>query len=543
MSKIKKLGFVILLIFLSCPRYGHSQATVFALLKKPRTLANENFKIGAYADAIKLYRRLLNKNPGDASLQLRLAQSYYHVKDYPKSISLYDSYLKHNNAAFPLSDMFFYAEAQAAVSNNGAALEYYEQYLERDPDNELVAKKIWRINNIKYLYEDSSRYAIKPLEINTSFGDLNAVPLNDGIVFTSNRRTIKAVERVDRKLNEPFYQLYSAEWKKDLTVRNGYVIGEPGVFAGTLHSSFNTGPVAFFNKGTQMAFVASSQEPDKNGERKLGVYFASLVDSRWQPGLAFSYNSDDYSISDVTINESGTSIFFSSDMKGGIGGKDIYTSQLKDGRWSKPTNLGETVNTAHDEIFPYLDREGSLYFSSDGHPGLGQLDIFKVEVRPGGFGEPQNVGYPLNSSYDDFGLSLDSLGTHGYLSSNRKNGGYDDDLFEFDMDLQKYPLTISGIVKYKEHTWSDQSAIHAWPKVKIALIDSWNGRSAFETAADANGNFSVTIPYFSKYFLQIIDESGNEHKVSFEIMKYRTEVSNREIVVVKDIFTQKEEQK
>ncbi len=233
-------------------------------------------------------------------------------------------------------------------------------------------------------------------------------------------------------------------------------------------------------------------------------------------------------------------LYFSSDMKGGLGGNDIYTSQLKDGRWSKPQNLGEDINTSQNEIFPYLHHDGSLYFSSDGLPGLGQLDLFKSETKSAGYSEPQNLGYPINSSYDDFGIAFDSLATHGYFTSNRKHGGYDDDIYELDMDLQQYPITITGVMKFKEHTWSEQSAIHPWPNVKFYLIDSRNGKSVFEGVTGEGGRFSITIPYFSKYFLQIVDLSGNEHKASLEIAKYRSEISNHEIVVVKDIFNQKD---
>jgi len=166
--------------------------------------------------------------------------------------------------------------------------------------------------------------------------------------------------------------------------------------------------------------------------------------------------------------------------------------------------------------------------------------LFKTEIKSDGYNEPQNLGYPVNSSYDDFGLALDSLATHGYFASNRKRGGYDDDLYELDMDLQQYPITITGVMKFKEHTWSEKSAIQPWPDVKFYLIDSRHGKSVFEGVTGAGGRFSITIPYFSKYFLQIVDTSGNEHKASLEIAKYRSEISNHEIVVVKDIFNQKE---
>lgn len=537
---MKKLNLILLIGCIGICRGGECQQTIFSVLQDPRKLADQRYAEGNYPEAIELYSRLVKKNPNNAHAQLRLAQSYYRTKNYKKSISEYDFFLGKKSSELPLQDMYFYAEAQAACKNHTVAIEYYKRCLERDPDNELIAKKVWRLDNIQYLFEDSAHYAVRLMEVNTNFGELAPVPYQNKIVFTSNRRGIKPVEIVNEKLDAPFYRLYSATWKVDTVAQTKTLTGKPIVFAKTLKSRYNIGPVAFYNKETKMVFISTSEEEGKSNHT-LGLFFASRKGSTWKLDSSYPYNSDDYSIHDVTISEDGTRLYFSSDMKGGFGGKDIYTSQWVDGRWSKPRNVGEPINTSKDEVFPYVHADATLYFSSDGHAGMGELDIFKSPIKSEGYGEPQNVGYPLNSSYDDFALSFDSLATHGYFTSNRKNGGYDDDVYEFDMDLQTYPFTITGLIKYKEHTWSDQSDIHAWPNVKIILMDSWLGTGVYEGTTDSEGNFSIVIPYFSKYYVQIIDKHGNEHKVSLELLKYRAETNVHEIVVVKDIFRQKED--
>jgi len=395
---------------------------------------------------------------------------------------------------------------------------------------------------LKYLFEDSSRFAVQELAINTPAGEIAPVVLGDGLVFTSNRKISRPIDRVNARSNEPFYQLYKTSWKPSSTT-GLMIMTEPKQFASSLSSPYNTGPAAFYNKGKNMVFVSSSTDANENGSYSLGLYFAVLEENKWKMLSSYPHNSSSYSINDVSISEDGTVLFFSSDMKGGFGGNDIYTSKFKDGSWSKPQNLGESVNTSQNEIFPYLHQDGSIYFSSDGLPGLGQLDLFKTELGSDGFDEPQNLGYPVNSSYDDFGITFDSLAVHGYFTSNRKNGGYDDDIYELDMDLQQYPITITGVMKFKEHTWSELSTIQAWPNVKFYLVDSRHGKNVFEGMTGPDGSFSITIPYFSKYFLQIVDPSGNEHKASLEIAKYRSEISSHEIVVIKDIFSQKEDEK
>jgi hypothetical protein len=539
MSKMRIFGWIMLMGCTIMAHPGDCQSTVFSILQDPMKLADKNYAEGNYLEAIELYENLLNKNSANSQVKLKLAQSYYRVKDYEKSIEVYNSYVKRKSNELPWVDMYFYAEAQTALKNYAAALEYYKRCLENKPDNELVAKKIWRLSNLNYLYEDSAHYVVRPMEmINTTYGELCPIPYQNKVVFTSNRREVKAVEKMNGKLNAPFYQLYSVSWTMDTTTQDKSFIGKPAVFAKSVKSKYNIGPVSFYNNDSKMVFVSSSENREEGSNHTLGLYFASMKDRKWVFDSAYPHNSDGYSINDVAISEDGTRLYFSSDMKGGFGGKDIYTSQWLDGQWSTPRNLGESINTSENEVFPYLHADGTLYFSSNGHAGMGELDIFKAQVKSEGYTEPQNVGYPLNSNYDDFGLSFDSLGTHGYFSSNRKNGGYDDDVYEFDMDLQTYPFTITGVIKFKEHTWSDESTIQVWSKVKVYLMDSWLGIGVYENHTDSEGNFSIVIPYFSKYYIQIVDEEGHEHKASLELQKYRTETNVHEIVIVKDIFKQ-----
>jgi hypothetical protein len=200
------------------------------------------------------------------------------------------------------------------------------------------------------------------------------------------------------------------------------------------------------------------------------------------------------------------------------------------------------VNTVYDEVFPYLHLNKTLYFSSNGHPGLGGLDIFKVLITEKGFDEVQNAGFPINSGADEFGIIIDSLSAHGYFSSNRKNGGYDDDIYEVDIDLQTYPLTISGLIRFKEHNWSDSSELKPLVNAKIYLTDNIRDVVVHESISDDSGNFSLAIPYFSKYRIRVVGADRDEHVVSLDITKHRKIDSKHEIVIVKDAFRSPENQ-
>ena len=229
-------------------------------------------------------------------------------------------------------------------------------------------------------------------------------------------------------------------------------------------------------------------------------------------------------------------------MKGGFGGSDIYRCEFRNGSWTQPVNLGRQINTSYDEISPFLQAGNTLYFSSNGHAGLGGLDIFKIQQNDSKWGEVVNLGYPINTCADEFGVIVDSMSTHGYFSSNRKNTGFNDDLYEFDMDLQQYPLTIAGLVHAKENNFTDSTQLLPFAHARLLLIDNIRNVTIYETSTDEKGNFSIVVPHFSKYRISLIGVDGHEHVVSLEIPKNRKMNSKHEIVIVKDFFQSPETQ-
>lgn len=535
LKSIREVGLILIAVSMGIIGPVNAQNSVASLFASDYSIADKYYQDRDYKNALRLYVACARKKQASSSIYLRIARCYYHLKEYKKAIENYETSLEAGD--LPKADLLNYAEANAAILNYKTATALYKKYLQVDPDNELVVRKIWRLDNMQYLFEDSAHYALRPVPLNTTSAEMCASLYGGGLVFMSNRDTLKVIKNVNGSGVGGFYELYFAEVKQDSTSVSSKLQFEKATHFGKgLTSKYNTGPVAFFDKERQVAVIASSSTPGRDRPRTLGLYFGVKKNGRWEIDRSFTHNSEQYSIYDVTIDESGKTLFFSSDRTGGFGGKDLYKSELKDGLWSTPLNLGDEINTPKDEAYPFLHNRHTLYFSSNGLPGLGEMDVFKSNVSPNGFDEPQNVGYPINSSKDDFGFVLDSLGTHGYISSNRKNGGYDDDLYEFDMDLQTYPLSISGTIKYKEHTWTEDTELKIMASARVSLVDNLRNVSVFETISDRNGHFSVLIPYFSKYFIRIIGVEGDEHKASLEILKYRKELSSYEIVIIKDLF-------
>jgi tetratricopeptide (TPR) repeat protein len=525
-----KIAFSIFFLFLVAFQ-ASSQETVFALLKNDLRLADKYFENKDYQSALKLYKTVVKRRPS-RDVELKIARSHHFLKQYRKAIAAYEKHVETNSLSIP--DLYYYAEAQSGVLNYDKAVESYQAYLIRVPDDQLIMKKIWRLNNLEFLYEDSSHFAVRPVQINTEYGELCAVPYKNGVVFISNRKEVHAIETNDAAMHAPFYKTYFSAVVTD-TTNGSFHYGKPFAFSKELTSKYHAGPLAFYDHETKMVFSSAANKASRKGERTMHLYFAELKDGHWQTTTAFPYNSADYSISNPAINEDGTVLYFCSDMKGGIGGKDLYKSENINGKWTKPKNLGDGINTIHDEVFPYLHQQ-TLYFSSNGHPGLGGLDIFKAERSNSTFLDVENVGYPLNTNFDDFGIVIDSLNTHGYFSSNRKEGGYNDDIYEFDMDLQSYPLEINGVMKFKEHSWVDSLDLKIMPNAKIQLIDNVRNITVQESVCDDSGNFSIVIPYYSKYKIRVVSEDKDENIVSLEIPKHRKANGRHEIVIVKDAF-------
>ncbi len=525
---------VIISIFF-LPLIAHAQQeTVFTLFKADSRLADEYFANKNYEKALDLYLRIYTKSSAPGDTRLKIGRCYFYLKQYKKAAYAFENYAR-VNPSLSKSDAYCYAESQASAGNYRKAVDAFRELLKRTPEDTIAAQKLWRLNNIQYVYEDSLHYFVRPVpSLNSGSSEIFIGSSPRAVLFLSNREQIRAIEKLDYSESN-FYQLYTAITKKDTLIEGTLRYGKPTLLNKQLDIKLQAGPLSLFNKSNSMVFVRSSEKANSNGNRTLQLYFADLKSNGWTISESFPFNSESYSITDPSITEDGLTLYFSSDMPGGKGGKDIYRSQFINGKWTSPENL-VTLNTPFDEVFPYIHRDKTFYFASNGHAGMGGLDIFKMDRKGDLWDEVTNAGYPINSSSDDFALVVDSVGTHGYFSSNRKQGGFDDDIYEVDMDLQTYPLTIPCLVRIKDHNWSDSSDLKPFASAKFALIDNVRNVKVYETTSDESGNLSLIVPYFSKYKIKVVGPEHDEHIVNLDISKHRKEYETHEIVLVKDIY-------
>ncbi|MFN2428864.1 MAG: OmpA family protein, partial [Cryomorphaceae bacterium] len=208
----------------------------------------------------------------------------------------------------------------------------------------------------------------------------------------------------------------------------------PENFSPELNGRFHDGPATFSEDGNTIIYTRSAMRNERkrlvneNNENQFYLYTSTKENDTWSEPKELPFNSKDFSVGHPTLSKDGKTLYFSSDMPGGYGGSDIYKSNYEDGNWSEPINLGKTVNTPGNEVFPYIAKDGTLYFSSEGHQNLGGLDVFFSQNNAGIWGAPVNLAYPLNSSRDDFAFVLNENDTTGFVSSNRNEV---DRIFEF----------------------------------------------------------------------------------------------------------------
>jgi len=227
---------------------------------------------------------------------------------------------------------------------------------------------------------------------------------NGGVVFTSNRKNVEWVDNSHSWTGKQFFRIYFAQGAEAS-------FSSPTLFAGKLQTKYHDGPVSFNKTGNIMYFTRNNIEDGKKRTddkqiTRLKIYSTNYADGKWGIEVPMTFNNDNYSVAHPSLSADSKTLYFSSDMPGGQGGMDIWKTEWNGSAWGVPSNLGTTINTPGNEIFPFVAEDGTLLFSSDGLPGIGGLDLFQTSSSSGKWMKPENMGAPLNSSYDDFGVSF-----------------------------------------------------------------------------------------------------------------------------------------
>lgn len=322
--------------------------------------------------------------------------------------------------------------------------------------------------------------------INSTQLDFSPTYYNNGIVFVSNRtQELSSIKgnRKDNKIDDHFMALYYSE--KD--IQSG-TLKTPEPFSSNLTARFHEGPLCFSQNGNRLFFTQNHSKGVKQNKqekvRYLNIYTAEKKENDWDNIEALPFNTEGYEECHPSISANGLTLIFASNRPGGFGGMDLYQSQLINNQWSAPKNLGNHINTAKNEVFPFLHPDGTLYFASNGWEGLGGLDIYNILLSNAQKTKPNNLGQPVNSEKDDFGWIINHQKTEGYFSSNRINGQGKDDIYRYTQSdnngitIPSERGTTATICLYDKNTQEtiNNTAVRVLKKRKDGTISSLSGK-------------------------------------------------------------------
>lgn len=504
--------------------------------------AKKAFDVGEYFSAVELFKKASSKEKNKvkkAEMYFYAAESYSHINDYKNAEKWYDKAI---NAKYFETDPIVYFKLGSIKKNeeryNDAIIDF-KKYQELKPDDAQAEKESksceqaqkWKDNPTRYKITNFGFANSKESDFSPTFADKK----KSEIYFTSTRSGADGSE-TDGTSGQSFSDIYTIKVDKKGKWSTPIAIGEP------VNSKSNEGAVCINKKANKIFFTRC----DKQNKKSLGcqILYADKKGNGWGVPVSMQLCADSLTVGHPSLSVDETTLYFVSDLPGGLGGKDIwkilYDKKAK--TWSAPINLGAPVNTPDDELYPYIKEDGILYFSSNGHIGMGGMDIFKAIPSGDSFSDVQNMQYPINSSADDFGILFRGKTENGFLSSNREGGKGADDIWEFNLppllfslqgqitDVDSRQKLVGAVVKL---LGSDGSSLEA-------KADG-SGAYKFDVAPDGKRQIREKTTYtinvsFEKYFAQSAEittvglETNTDFDKSFELKTTKKEVKLPEIL-------------
>lgn len=459
----------------------------------------------AYHETI---NKLENIDEKDIDTNRKLAESHYKIGEYDLAEQYFAEVVSNENKT--AEDVYNYAEVLKINKKYSEANMQMKQFAQIKPDDSRAQRFLQNTDYQDELMNDIGQIELYHLEMNSRQQDFGVAYYKEQLIFTSSRTKNKIIQREWNWNKLPFLDLYTTQ------LNDNKEFSKIKPFVSTFNKKLHEGPASFNREGTFMAYTRNNYEGESEDHRiKLKIFFAQNETGQWSMGEPFPYNSDNYSIGHPALSADGKTMYFASDMPGGMGGVDIYVSQKSEsGSWSQPVNLGADVNTEGNEMFPFVHENGLLFYSSNGLPGLGGMDIFVVTMfDEAKAGKPRNIGVPANSSFDDFAFVVNNSQTEGFLSSNRSGGKGNDDIYRFDLLKPFTPdKLIEGVAKTDKGELLSNVYVNLYND-KGELVDSvkTNQDGSFSIAIANAGNYKIVANHaeYSSFETQV-DATGSE---------------------------------
>ena len=447
---------------------------------------NKEYEEYSFSPAIDIYKKVLDKGYVNSDLLQKLGNSYYFNANYEEAEKIYKQLIETYGSEVGPEYFFRYAQTLKTLGDytNGDSI------MARFADmtsNDLRSKILKTAKDYKEeIARNSGRYELDLFEYNSKYSDFAPAFYKEGLIFSSDRDTGNLARYRHTWNSKDFLDIYKVN--ADSSSRNTVV--KMNMINSRLHESTSVatkdGNTIYFTRNN---FIDGKSTKDDEGVVRLKIFRIIWKDGQWSNLEELPFNSDGYSVAHPALSLDEKTLYFASDMPDSKGESDIYKVIInEDGTFGSPENLGLPINTEARETFPFVSSENILYFSSDGHPGLGGLDIFGIKIKNGGFTRSVlNVGEPVNSKWDDFSYIIKEDNKRGYFASNRAEGMGADDIYGF---LETRPLIfeclqpITGTVRDKI---SNEVLVGA--TVKVINEDNEEILSAI---TDNRGNYTLS---------------------------------------------------
>ncbi len=493
MLNIRKLICVFSLFMSSLMVVGQTR------IQKKANLKYDNL---AYIDAIESYEALVENGISQDQIYKRLANANYQNSNYKESAKWYQLLFAMEDASYASEDLYKYAVSMRSNGGHepvGVGMYKFSSLYgneETEDQNSLIY--------LKKMNEQSGQYSLKELSINSEESDFAPSYYLQQLVFASTRDTGIIAKRINVWDKKSFLNLYAN------MVPKGNDDEQITLFSKDLRTKAHESSTAFTKDGTTVYFTRNNFHDgdfgrDKNGISRLKIFRADLVDNKWTNIISLPFNSDDYSVAHPALSADEKTLFFSSDMPGTIGSSDIFKVAINtDGTFAPPTNLGPHINTPARETFPHITPSNILYFASDGHPGLGGLDIFATELKVGKKLQIINLARPINSEQDDFSLIINESEKSGYFASNRTGGMGSDDIYGF---MELAPVQFSCYTDIKGWV-TDRESGKKMATAVITVMSLDNNKEY--NIQNVQGNFQMNIDCDFDSLIFKVEEEGYE---------------------------------
>lgn len=491
--------------------------------------ADALFNSYQYVNAIEEYLDIADKNGADNYVAQQLADSYYNLNNYVEAARWYAKATENRKA--DAETYFNFAQALKSQGKYKEANAQMDVFASMMPSDSRAIEHKRNPNYIPSLANKSKLFDVVETAISSKeSSDFGAFLTNDNTLYFVSTRN--GSTKTDKWNNQPYLDIFK-------TIRNADGTLSEAVSVNELNTPFHDGPVTVSADGKTMFFARDSHSEgkfvkNKKGKVKVGqqgLYKASFIDGKWSNIEALPFNSTTYSASSPSLSEDGKTLYFASNMPGGLGESDIWKVAVQENGYGTPENLGKLVNTPGKENFPSITAENILYFSSTGRQGFGGLDVFKADLNT--TTEAVNVGHPVNTEKDDFSLSFNSKQNVGYFSSNR-NGS--------DAIFQATPVCQAQAIV----TVTDSKSGSILSNATVAILDAKGnvitsektnnqGLVNYDVECDKNYTFKVMLHNYETAESVLNNVVSGKNNVTVALTPEEVIITDTE-VILKDVY-------